>query len=202
MSQGTKRPKGQNVPRDKQSQGTKRPKGQNVPRDKTAQGQIVPRDKTSQGTKRPRDKPSLGTNRPQERFVPGNLCLGTFCLWTFCPLGRFVLGRFVCAFCQDSWIRRFDLDPDPGSINIFISWKFDLDPDTGSINIFFKQAIASQYFIIFAWFFYILFIIVSYFGSGSKFWKVSAIRLMPLANPRSGSAINVCESISLQEAVY
>ena len=38
MSQGTKRPKGQNVQRDKTSQETKRPKGQNVLDDKTSQG--------------------------------------------------------------------------------------------------------------------------------------------------------------------
>ena len=39
MSQGTKRPKGQNVQREKKtSQGTKRPKGQNVLNDKTSQG--------------------------------------------------------------------------------------------------------------------------------------------------------------------
>ena len=78
----TKRPKGQNVQRDKTSQGTKRPKGQNVPRDKTSQGQNVPgtkrpRDKTSQGTKRPkgqnvpRDKTSKGTKRPRDKTSQG-----------------------------------------------------------------------------------------------------------------------------------
>ena len=47
----TKRPTGQNVPRDKTSYyGTKRHK------DKMSEGQNFPRDKTSQGTKRPKGK--------------------------------------------------------------------------------------------------------------------------------------------------
>ena len=62
-SHKTKRPTGQNVPRDKTSQGhkvprdkvpgTTRPTGQNVPRKKTSQGKNIQRDKTSQGTKLP-----------------------------------------------------------------------------------------------------------------------------------------------------
>ena len=49
---------------NKTSQGTKRPKGQNVPRDTTSQGQR-PRDKTSQWTKRPK-----GQNVPRGQMGP------------------------------------------------------------------------------------------------------------------------------------
>ena len=49
---------------------TKRPKGQNVTRDKTSQGTTLPRDKMSQGQNVPRDKKSLGTKRPSGQMRP------------------------------------------------------------------------------------------------------------------------------------
>ena len=58
-SHKTKRPTGQNVPRDKTSQGHKFP-------DIRSQGQNVPRDKTSHGTERPTDKTYQGQSIPRE----------------------------------------------------------------------------------------------------------------------------------------
>ena len=66
----TKRPKGQNVPRQNilrhKVPRTKHPKRQNVPRTK------CPKDKTSQGTKRPKEKKILHLNFQyfKNRFCP------------------------------------------------------------------------------------------------------------------------------------
>ena len=51
-------------PTEKTYQGTKRPKGQNVPRDKTSPEQNVPQTKRHKGQNDPRDKTSQGTKRP------------------------------------------------------------------------------------------------------------------------------------------
>ena len=78
-----KRPKGQNVSRDKTSQGTKRP------RNKTSQGHNVPRDKTSLGTK----CPTLITKFSKTNFVlenwPHMLGNGSH------PCTQFMIGVFL-----------------------------------------------------------------------------------------------------------
>ena len=66
----TKRSKAKR-PTDKTSQGTKRHKGQNVPRDNTSQGQNVTGTKRAKGQKVPRDKTSQWTN---EAHYLRNMC--------------------------------------------------------------------------------------------------------------------------------